>query len=178
MMKAPIPRKTIATERLVLRPSTIEDAGRAFEIQSDWDVARMLRMAAFPPDRQEMRTWFAEHRREWLEGKAFRFAVNLDGVTIGVADLDDVKQGCGDLGYWFEQRVWGRGYAVEAAHAVVRFAFEEVGLTKLIAGHAADNIASGKVLARLGFKKLNAVEVTSRSRGGTILQYRYALLAN
>jgi hypothetical protein len=51
-------------------PPTAADRGsgsdRAFEIQSDWDVARMLAMAAFPPNRAEIVRWFAEHSQEWF----------------------------------------------------------------------------------------------------------------
>ena len=50
----PIPRETIETARLALRPSIAADAEYAFEIQSDWAVTQMLRMASFPPDRTEI----------------------------------------------------------------------------------------------------------------------------
>lgn len=175
MRGAPLPRRRIATDRLVLRPTSVEDADRAFEIRSDWDVARMLRRASFPPDRHETERWFADHRREWLAGEAYRFAAEFGGKMIGVADIDGIA-GCeGDLGYWFERAAWGRGYASEAARAVARFAFEEVGLSRLKAGHAADNPASGRVLAKLGFDPLDTVQLFSRSRGEAIAQRRYLL---
>ncbi len=147
MTRPSIPRKAIATDRLTLRPTSGTDADRAFEIQSDRDVTRMLSMATFPPDRHEMRTWFADHQREWLAGEAYHFAVDLNGRMVGVVDLSGINGGEGNLGYWFERFAWGCGYALEGARAVVRFAFEEVGLAMLKAGHAADNPASGKVLA-------------------------------
>jgi RimJ/RimL family protein N-acetyltransferase len=163
------------TNRLVLRPTCGSDADRAFEIQSDWEVTRMLRMASFPPDREEIGRWFAEHRREWMAGEAYRFAVELQGRFIGVVDIDAIAQGEGELGYWFEPARWRRGYASEAAQAVVRFAFEEVGLTRLRSGHAVDNLASGKVLLKLGFCPLDTVQRNSRSRGESIIQRRYLL---
>jgi len=165
----------ITTKRLSLRPSTAADAERAFEIQSDWAVTQMLRMASFPPDRAEIGTWFADHPREWAAGEAYRFATFLDGRMIGLVDLDEIADGEGELGYWFEQAAWGQGFAAEAAAAVVRFAFSEAGLQSLRSGHAADNVASGRVLERLGFRLLDQVERSSRSRGETILQCRYRL---
>lgn len=171
----PIPRETITTARLVLRPSTGADAQRAFEIQSDWAVTRMLRMASFPPDRAEIEAWFADHPREWAAGKAYRFAALRDGRMIGLVDLDEIADGEGEIGYWFEPASWGRGFASEAARAVVGFAFAEAGLSMLRSGHAADNAASGRVLERLGFHLLDRVERPSRSRGETILQCRYRL---
>jgi ribosomal-protein-alanine N-acetyltransferase len=62
----------LSTSRLRLRPTGPADADRAFAIQSDWDVARTLRMASFPPDLAAMRAWFAEHEREWDDGSAYR----------------------------------------------------------------------------------------------------------
>jgi ribosomal-protein-alanine N-acetyltransferase len=117
----------MTTDRLVLRPTSAADADRAFEIQSDWLVTRMLRMASFPPDRHEIRRWFADHQREWLAGEAYRFAVELEGKMIGVVDVDRIAQREGQLGYWLEQAAWGRGYAFEAALAVTCFAFEAAG---------------------------------------------------
>ncbi|GAU80269.1 50S ribosomal protein acetyltransferase [Bosea sp. BIWAKO-01] len=154
------------------------DADRAFEIQSDWEVTRMLRMASFPPDRAGIAQWFADHEREWAAGEAYRFAVELQGRAIGVIDVDEISQGEGEFGYWFEQASWGRGYASEAAKAVVDFAFRAIGLSQLLSGHAADNSASGHVLLKLGFRPLDTVERSSRSRSGTILQRRYVLPAS
>ncbi len=164
--------------RLVLRPSSAADAQRAFEIQSDWAVTRMLRMASFPPDRTEIEAWFADHPREWATGEAYRFAAFWDGRMIGLADLDEIADGEGEIGYWFEQAAWGQGFAAEAATAVVRFAFAEAGLQSLRSGHATDNVASGRVLQRLGFRLLDQVERPSRSRSETILQCRYRLAQN
>ncbi|MGO4737291.1 GNAT family N-acetyltransferase [Bosea sp. 2KB_26] len=175
---ARIPPHHLTTDRLVLRPTSAADANRAFEIQSDWEVTRMLRMASFPPDRADIALWFADHPREWAAGEAYRFAVEFQGRAIGVIDVDEISQGEGELGYWFEQASWGRGYASEAAQAVVNFAFRTVGLSQLLSGHAVDNAASGQVLLKLGFRPLDIVQRTSRSRGETILQRRYVLPAS
>jgi ribosomal-protein-alanine N-acetyltransferase len=175
MNTSPIPPRSMKTGRLVLRPTRGSDADRAFEIQTDWEVTRMLRMASFPPDRQEIRRWFADHQREWLAGEAYRFAVELEGGMVGVVDVDGIAEREGALGYWLDRAAWGRGYAFEAAHAVTRFAFEDVGLSKLKAGHAHDNPASGRVLTKLGFSPLDTVQRFSRPRGENIMQRRYVL---
>src|SRR5262245_45181197 len=87
-----IPRTAIRlTPNLTLRPSEARDAATAFAIQSDWDVTRMLRMACFPPDRDEMTGWFADHPRQWATGEAYRFAVDYDGRMVGLADLDEFR---------------------------------------------------------------------------------------
>jgi [ribosomal protein S5]-alanine N-acetyltransferase len=176
MDAAPIAPRRIATARLLLRPTDAADAERAFEIQSDWRVTRMLSMASFPPDLDAIRRWFSGHQREWAAGGAYRFGVELRGRLVGMADIDGVRSGEGQLGYWLERAVWGHGYASEAAQAVVRFAFYEAGLSALRSGHAVDNTASAKILLRLGFRPVDTVQRASRSRGETVLRRRYILM--
>jgi [ribosomal protein S5]-alanine N-acetyltransferase len=99
----------LETPRLVLRPSEPGDAPRAFEILSDWEVARNLSAVAFPPIDQQ--PWFDGHLREWAEGSAYRFAVLKGGEMIGLTDLDHVSATEAELGYWFGRGSWGQGYA-------------------------------------------------------------------
>lgn len=171
----PIPHCMIATERLVLRPTRPADAARAVAIRSDWEVARTLSQASFPPDPCETERWFADHRREWEAGEAYRFVVERDSAMIGVADIDGIVRGEAHLGYWFDRAAWGLGYGSEAAAALVRFAFATAGMTVLRAGHAIDNPASGRVLTKLGFIPYGAGSILSRPRGETIAQCRYVL---
>ena len=96
---------------------------------------------------------------------------------IGLADIDEIAGDEGDLGYWLEEAAWGKGYAFEAAQALVRFAFETVRLAALNSGHAADNPNSGRFLTRLGFAHTDDVTLRSKSRGTDIVQRRYRLVA-
>ncbi len=172
------PRSTILrTPRLRLRPSEAADAARAFEIRSDPAVSRMLSLARFPPDRDETAGWFADHPREWAEGLAFRFAIVREDRMIGLADLDDVSVDGqeAEIGLWLEQACWGRGYAREAARALVDWAFGPLGLRRIRAGHAEDNAGSARIIETFGFRHVGDVAVPSRSRGEAVLQRRYLL---
>lgn len=171
-----ISRAAFSTARLILRPTEPADADRAYDIQSNWRVTQMLRMASFPPNPAEMEQWFADHAREWNAGEAYRFAVLCDDRMIGVVDIDEIGDGEGELGYWLEEQAWSQGYASEAARAAIDFAFDDVGLRALRSGHADDNEASGRILLKLGFVAQDVVEIPSRSRGGSIRQRRYRLI--
>lgn len=155
----------LRTDRLILRPTGVADAARLAEIQSNWNVVRMLRLAPWPASEAAMCAWIGEHAQERAAGTAWRFAVTLDGRVIGVADVDDIEGEAGELGYWFDEACWGRGYAKEAAGAVLRFAVEGLGLRRLAAGHAADNPASGRVLTHLGFTPAGDTVKFSRPHG-------------
>lgn len=170
-----VPRSTISTTRLVLRPTSSGDAQRAFEIQSDWDMTRMLN-TSFPPSRQEVEDWFSSHENEWAAGTAYRFAIEHQEKTIGIVDVDNIAGNEGSLGYWLERSSWGKGFALEAAQALIHFVFDEVGLTRLTSAHAADNPASGRVLTKLGFTQIASMETFLLSRNETIVKHCYALI--
>jgi RimJ/RimL family protein N-acetyltransferase len=133
----------------------------------------MLSLALYPPNRQEIEHWFADHERQWEVGQAYRFAVVLEGKMVGLVDVDGIADREGTLGYWLDRAVWGHGYAFEAAHSVTRFAVGDVGLLRLKAGHAHDNPASGRILAKLGFNRVEIVERYSRPRNEYISHCRY-----
>ncbi|HEY3799685.1 MAG TPA: GNAT family N-acetyltransferase [Caulobacteraceae bacterium] len=171
-MAIPPPRSTrVETSRLVLRPSEPDDALRAFELLSDWSVARNLSAVDFPPPDQ--RPWFGGHPHEWTAGAAYRFAVLLNGEMIGLTDLDHVTSVQAELGYWFGVPSWGRGYATEAAGALVEFARDTLGLSALVAGRAEDNLASDRVLTKLGFERSGQAEVYSQPRQSSIVSIKY-----
>lgn len=176
-MNLPSRSTTLATPRLLLRPSDAGDAARAFEIRSDPAVSKMLSLARFPPARDETADWFADHPREWAEGLAFRFAVERDRRMIGLIDLDDVSVDGqeAEIGVWLEQAAWGRGYASEAARVVVDWAFGPLGLRRIRAGHADDNAGSARMVETFGFRHVGDVAVPSRSRGAEVVQRRYVL---
>jgi RimJ/RimL family protein N-acetyltransferase len=135
----------------MLRRITAEDALRVYEIQSNWNVARMLRRALFPPTLDDIRRWLTPHEGEWVSGIAYRFAVVLGDRLVGCTDVDEISHASGELGYWLDESFWGRGIATEAVEAMLRFAVTTVGLKRLSSGHAIDNPASGRILTKLGF---------------------------
>ena len=57
-----------------------------------------------------------------------------------------------ELGFHLRPQFWGRGLAIEAARAVIAFAFEDLSATSLFAGHHPDNAASARLLEKLGFR--------------------------
>ena len=81
----------------------MSDAERVTQIQSNWAVTRMLRMAGWPADLGAIRAWLASHRGEWDAGHAYRFAVTASGIVVGCADVAEIAKGWGELGYWFAE---------------------------------------------------------------------------
>jgi RimJ/RimL family protein N-acetyltransferase len=103
------------------------------------------------------------------------FLVTLPGVgVIGSAGMGE-HEGEAEIGYWIARDHWGRGYATEAAAAVLRIA-RTLGHRRVRAGHFADNPASGKVLRKLGFVPTGRPgQRFSAARGHAVDSVEYAL---
>lgn len=169
------PRMRLMTPRLLLRATLPSDAARLADIQANWNVTRMLRLAQWPVDRMAIAAWVAGHDAEWAAGTGYRFAIVLDGEVVGLCDLDSIKDTTGDLGYWIDEAHWGKGLVSEAAAAVVDFGFDALGLTSITSGHAIDNPGSGRVLLKLSFMPVQEVIKFNAPRGCDVLNRTYIL---
>ena len=144
------------TERLLLRPSWPEDACALYEAIADQDIVRNLARAPWPYTADDA-AWFAklEHSQMFPN---FMLMLRTDGAptligSCGLGELD----GEAELGYWIARPYWGKGFASEAARAVVGVA-KALGHKKLVSGHFVDNPASGRVLRKVGFRPLGRQE--------------------
>ncbi|MBI1260460.1 MAG: GNAT family N-acetyltransferase [Rhizobiales bacterium] len=142
----------LITQRLVLRHFTAADAPAIQQLGGDWDVARMLSRMPFPYVDGLAAEWIARHAEMRAGNREFPFAVTLDGTLIGCVGATAHDHGTVEIGYWIGKSWWNQGFATEAARAVIGFAFGHFALDHLVAGHFADNHASGTVLTKLGFR--------------------------
>ncbi len=71
----------------------------------------------------------------------------------------------GELGYWLARRFWGRGYAAEAAAAVLNAHFIDPNLGDVESGHYVGNQASGRVLTKIGFRHIETINWQAQSTG-------------
>lgn len=164
---------TLSTARLVLDKPRLSDRDAVLAYAGDLSVSRWLVRVPHPyrvSDAQEFLTQIAP------QSGCFAVREGVGGPLVGVVGVSpdrprpgpaarslqpgrpDCAPATGLLGYWFGPPFWGRGYATEAADAVVRYAFSALGMTRLNSGYLAGNEASARVLAKLGFT------VTGKSR--------------
>jgi RimJ/RimL family protein N-acetyltransferase len=75
---------------------------------------------------------------------------------IGSCNLDDAHKGSisASVGWTFDKRFWGQGYATEAGRALLRLAFERQQVKKVLAECFASNIASRRVMEKLQMRPL------------------------
>ncbi len=141
----------IRSERLFLRPGWPEDWRELLARIADEEVVKNLAKAPWPYTPDDAR-WFASQPQDQRLPHFFVTLPTAAGPAelvgcIGLGEID----GEVELGYWFARDHWGKGYATEAARAVLRLA-KVLGHRKLVAGHFVDNPASGSVLRKVGFK--------------------------
>ncbi|HEU0302812.1 MAG TPA: GNAT family N-acetyltransferase [Longimicrobium sp.] len=155
MSEAPALPPTLTTERLLLRAFTADDAPATQEYVSSWELASTTAAIPHPYPPGAAKAWIDTHAVRHAGGEAVVLAVTLreSGELVGSIELriaDGHRRG--DLGYWTGPPHWGRGYATEAADALVRWAFRDLGLHRVFAACFTRNPASGAVLRRIGMR--------------------------
>jgi len=153
----------LLTERLVLRPWTVDDADAALRPYGAADVARWLvpamdQVLDAAAMRLVLQQWVAEDAR--LQPPAGRWAIELreDGLLIGGATLlplppDDEYE----IGWQFDPEAWGHGYATETGHALALWAFEQ-GIEQVIALVRPANSRAMAMVRRLGMEWVGETE--------------------
>jgi ribosomal-protein-alanine N-acetyltransferase len=152
----------LETERLFFRPHEEADLDAYCEMMADPEFRRLC--GGKPLFREEAEKSLHSifiGQQDWLRPKPmglFATIFKKESRYIGrcgVYPHRDVENlvipGEGTLGYYLARPYWGRGLATEAGRAFVQYGFGELGLTRLVAGTDAQNVASNRVLVKLGF---------------------------
>jgi RimJ/RimL family protein N-acetyltransferase len=140
----------LATERLLLRPPHEEDVPDLVELANNRRIAEMLGRMPHPYGEPQARSFIANSRLP-RAGCVYAIMVSDSGAFIGCAGLDATREGL-ELGYWIGEPYWGRGFATEAAHAVVDIGFRATAIEALHASCRVVNGASRRVIHKCGFQ--------------------------
>ena len=148
--------KCITTDRLLLREFVVDDWPAVLAYQQN---PRYLRLYPWTErteaEARDFVRMFVDQQAESPRRK-FQLAVSLpdSGLLIGNCGIRRKPENDweADIGYELAPDYWGRGYATEAARAIVSFGFRELGLHRISSWCIADNAASARVLERVGLK--------------------------
>ncbi|MPZ26606.1 MAG: GNAT family N-acetyltransferase [Micromonosporaceae bacterium] len=141
---------------VTLRPLRTEDTDVMYALHTLPDVTvRSVRPVS--PSRAEIQRRCAHSGARWLAGERADMAIMdiASGEIAGEIGLYYHGQATGQamIGYSVLPQWRGKGYATRATRLVVRWAFDQVEIARLISGTAPDNLGSQKVLARAGFRR-------------------------
>ncbi|MBI4865389.1 MAG: GNAT family N-acetyltransferase [Candidatus Wallbacteria bacterium] len=150
----------LETERLVVRLGAESEAARILRY-FDENRDHLAPTDPIRPDgfftESYWRSQLARNTEDFLAGRSMRtflFPRSEPHRVIGTANLSEIIRGCFHscfLGYGIEAASEGRGLMHEALSALIRHAFESLGLHRVSANYMPHNVRSGRLLRRLGF---------------------------
>ncbi len=149
---------TINTDRLILRPFFKRDVDRVVVLAGEPPIVDSIVALPQPCTEEIAESWIDGHLRDARNGRGFHFAIteaSAPDLPFGYVALMNVNRECEEaqLGLWVGFDYTGKGYASEAARAVVHFGFSTVLLNRISALHKKKNQAAQKVLEHAGMQK-------------------------
>ena len=139
----------LETKRLALRAPRLEDAKTVAMLANDRRIAENTARIPHPYNVSDAEGFISGANKQGGEAV---FLITWPDETVigacGIALQDDVPE----VGYWLGAPYWGKGYATEALHAVIDYAFTDLNHEALQAGARVTNPASRRVLEKCGFQ--------------------------
>ncbi len=145
----------LKTERLILRQLTLDDVDAVYAIRSDYEVTRLNIGAAYII-LDQARILIESILDNYQRGNELRWGITLkdgDDTVIGMCGYNywarrDFR---GSVGYDLARAYWGQGIMTEATRAVIKFGFDKMALNRIEADASVENVASIRILEKLGF---------------------------
>ncbi|WP_414705170.1 GNAT family N-acetyltransferase [Pseudolabrys sp.] len=138
----------LETKRLALRAPRLEDAKSVAALANDRRIAENTARIPHPYRMTDAEGFISGANKA---GHAVFLITLRDGTIVGACGIVSEDE-TPELGYWLGVPYWGNGYATEALHAVVDYAFTDLGHEALQAGARVTNPASRRVLEKCGFQ--------------------------
>jgi RimJ/RimL family protein N-acetyltransferase len=184
----PVLDRALHTERLTLRPATVADADATWTFRRLDDVNEWL--TGCPGDLDGYRRLFADPAR-LATTVVLQLGHDPAGQIIGDLMLrredawaqlevaDRAKGQQAELGWVLDPTHAGRGYATEALRALLRYCFDDLGVRRVVANSFLDNVASWRLMERVGMRReVHAVRESLHRSGRWLDTVGYAVLAD
>lgn len=147
------------TKRLILEPLTLVDIQAIYDIAKNKKSIEDFQYVASSVD--DVKTWLEP---SYHDPKNLIWVIRKQGQTIGLfevyfaAEYSDLETGVCRIGYFLDFREHNRGYATEALFAVVNWLFLYAEIERIEAGVTLHNVASYRILEKVGFIREKIVE--------------------
>ena len=141
----------LVTERLVMRPPHDDDVPDLARLANNRRIAEMLARMPHPYGEAEAHAFVEMARQKGRPGATYAVTLAETGAFLGCAGLNATDRGL-EMGYWIGEPHWKKGYATEAAHALVDLAFRVTGIEALHVSCRVINPASRRVIHKCGFQ--------------------------
>lgn len=166
-----MPPALIRTARLSLRPGRSGDIKALVAAMADRVVVEQLSSVPWPYTRADAERFIAGMTRDAMP----RYLIFQSG-----ADGEALVGGCGvtrggeqlKIGYWVKREVWGQGVATEAVAALLD-TLRALGYDRVFAEHKPENLASARVLEKLGFAVCEGEPLVDKSHPALVLRVKH-----
>lgn len=154
----------IETERLVIKPYKEEDLEECFQLMQDKELFKYLDMDVMShEDYKGLFNWLIDCYETGIN-EDFKYSFNItlkeSGTHIGWCGIGKVafEHKHKEIFYLIGRKYWGKGYAKEASMALLHYGFNVMGVNEIVGLCKPENIASKKVLEKIGLKFRYLVE--------------------
>jgi RimJ/RimL family protein N-acetyltransferase len=163
----------LRTSRLVLRDFVLDDLPVVHAYSTDEEVIRFMAWGprTLAESRAHLDRLLAAQTASPRVVYELAIARSDAGEVIGACRLSATGEGEADLGYLLAREAWGHGYATEACRSLLDFGFGPLRLSRVVATCAVKNVASVRVMQRLGMVRARRLDV--RARGQLVDSYEY-----
>lgn len=165
---------TLTTPNLILRPYALSDASYVAKYAGDEGLAEWTSSIPHPYDADMAQAWIRsisdpcisippKSRVEIVFAVESRILGHVIG-SVGLT-LDKGEDETAEIGFWIGKPYWKCGFCTEAAKAVLQYGFISLNLNCIYATHFTGNIASGKVLLKLGMSHEGILRQRKKKNG-------------
>ncbi len=154
---------TLFGQRVMLRPIVLSDFAAWREVRNRcgdwltrWEPQRLPHQPDVTQDRDAFAVRCSARHRERQLGTGYGFGIFADGHFCGEINLSSIQRGPFQnayVGYWIDEQRAGQGLMPEAVVVLARFAFEELHLHRLQISIIPRNVASRRVVEKLGIRE-------------------------
>jgi [ribosomal protein S5]-alanine N-acetyltransferase len=164
------PQPTLTTARLVLRPLVADDAADVQRLAGARAIAETTLLIPHPYPDGLAESFIASRPEAWRSGEAASWGITHAGALVGCMGAHwHSRAARAEIGYWIAVSEWGRGFATEAARAVVRWTLgDHPDLEGIYAEYFAGNDASRRVLEKIGMREEGRMRRHVRNQLGVI----------
>ena len=162
--------KQMNTKRLLLRPWRESDAEALYKYASDPEVGPR---AGWPPHKsveeslEIIRTLFNSDHMWAIEWKETGEPIGCMGYFVHGESNIHIGENDAEVGYWIARPYWNQGICTEALQLMVDYCFNEKGFQTLWSDYFPDNPASGRVMAKCGFRDTGEINYCSQLQLGS-----------
>ena len=161
---------TLETNRLILRPFTVEDASAMYENWASDDAVTKFLTWPTHTSVDTTKALLTDWVNNYASSDYYQWAIVLKDISepIGSISIVHTNESINmvEIGYCIGQNWWHQGITSEALTAIIPFCFKELGANRVQAKHDANNPNSGKVMAKCGMIYEGTLRASAKNNQG------------